>query len=130
MRYKSTFHPTYVLGQSHRRSRCFPEAEPCPDPETYEWDPLDQDMLARLSARAYVSLSRERRLGMTASLSATDGHVAAADAPATSAARHPSSIFHADMPGVMSIEDVKENISLGAIDVRLKDKTVNLAVCT
>ncbi|MCJ1379669.1 Arginyl-tRNA--protein transferase 1 [Xylographa soralifera] len=110
MRYKSTFHPTYVL-----------------DPETYAWDPLDQEMLARLSARAYVSLSRERRLGINVPSSGSDNQVAAASIPATSTAQNASSIFHTDMPGVMSIADVKENISLDDIDVRLKDKIVNLA---
>ncbi|MCJ1280829.1 Arginyl-tRNA--protein transferase 1 [Xylographa opegraphella] len=110
MRYKSTFHPTYVL-----------------DPETYSWDPLDQDILARLSACDYVSLSRDRRLGINASSSVTDNEQAAGSTAGSSTAPDPSSIFHTDMPGVMSIEDIKENISLGEIDVRLKDKTVNLA---
>ncbi|MCJ1433078.1 Arginyl-tRNA--protein transferase 1 [Xylographa pallens] len=109
MRYKSTFHPTYVL-----------------DPETYDWDPLDRDMLARLSARAYVSLSRERRLGIDASSSRTDSQEDAASIPAISTAPNPSSIFLTNMPGVMSIEDIKENISLDDIDVRLKDTIVNL----
>ncbi|MCJ1389570.1 Arginyl-tRNA--protein transferase 1 [Xylographa bjoerkii] len=104
MRYKSTFHPTYIL-----------------DPETYDWDPLDQDMLARLSAHDYVSLSRERCLGIGPSSRRTDSPDAA------SAASNLSSIFQTNMPGVMSIEEVKENIPLEEIDVRLKDKIVNLA---
>jgi hypothetical protein len=45
MKYKRDFHPTYVL-----------------DPESYEWTLLDKDLLARMEARKYVSLSRERRL--------------------------------------------------------------------
>ncbi|MCJ1399226.1 Arginyl-tRNA--protein transferase 1 [Xylographa trunciseda] len=110
MRYKSTFHPTYVL-----------------DPETYDWDLLDQEMLARLSACDYVSLSRERRLGINSSSSESDRQEAVASVPSTSAAPTPSSIFHTDMPGVMSIEEVKGNIPLEDVEVRLTDKTVNLA---
>ena len=85
-------------------------------------------MLARLDARAYVSLSRERRLRINAASGGTDSQEAAGSTPAASTAPNPSSIFHTDMPGVMSIEDIKENISLDEIDVRLKDKIVNLAV--
>ncbi|MCJ1288582.1 Arginyl-tRNA--protein transferase 1 [Xylographa carneopallida] len=110
MRYKSTFHPTSVL-----------------DPETYDWDPLDQDMMARLSARAYVSLFRERRLGITALSSEADSQEPAAATPAASPAPTPSSIFHAAMPGVLSIEDIKATIPLSDINVRLQDRTVNMA---
>jgi len=44
MRYKGDFHPQSVL-----------------DPESYTWDPLDDDLKRRFNARKYVSMSRERR---------------------------------------------------------------------
>ncbi|KAI9836907.1 MAG: hypothetical protein M1819_001072 [Sarea resinae] len=45
MRYKRDYRPQYLL-----------------DPETYSWNPLDEDILRRLDAKRYVSLSREQRL--------------------------------------------------------------------
>ena len=47
MKYKREFRPTYVL-----------------DSESYEWNLFDEDLLARMDARKYVSLSREKRLGI------------------------------------------------------------------
>ncbi|KAK4667372.1 Arginyl-tRNA--protein transferase 1 [Podospora pseudopauciseta] len=44
MRYKIDYRPQYVL-----------------DPETLQWDPLDEEMLALYDKHHYVSLSRERR---------------------------------------------------------------------
>lgn len=49
MKYKREFRPTYVL-----------------DPESYEWNLFDEDLLARLDVRKYISLSREKRLGISA----------------------------------------------------------------
>jgi hypothetical protein len=64
MRYKGEYHPQFILG----RSCCSPQ-KPLQhltylDPETYAWDPLNEDARRRLDARKYVSLSRERRLGV------------------------------------------------------------------
>ncbi|KAI9879423.1 MAG: Arginyl-tRNA--protein transferase 1 [Pleopsidium flavum] len=50
MRYKGAYKPQYLL-----------------DPETYAWNLFDDDLRERLNIRNYVSLSRERRLGISAS---------------------------------------------------------------
>ena len=87
-------------------------------------------MLARLSTRDYVSLSREHRLGISTSSNGTDDQDTANNSnPATVTTPNSLSVFHIGMPGVLSIEEVKENISLEDIDIRLKDRIVNLAVC-
>jgi arginine-tRNA-protein transferase len=49
MRYKAEFCPTFIL-----------------DPESYAWDPLRDDVKKRLDVRKYVSMSRDRREGITA----------------------------------------------------------------
>lgn len=64
MRYKATFHPTSILGNRH-----IPPLHPHPqpansitDPETLTFSPLSPTLLALLSQRPYISLSRELRL--------------------------------------------------------------------
>ncbi|KAL8841617.1 MAG: hypothetical protein Q9170_000831 [Blastenia crenularia] len=92
------------------------------DPENYSWDSLDADYLARLSARKYVSMSRERllqlpprrlteddELEMNNVISRLPGylHASAGD----NAMRR--SAFGAGMPGLMSLDEVQEKIDLG-----------------
>lgn len=113
--------------------------KPLPDPETYAWDLLDPDLLARLSARKYVSLSRERALRIPAhspstflqSASLTTSNFSSeiamgpeafqqandyvngrSDQPAAN--QRSLSLFEADMPGVMTAEEVREQIDLGS----------------
>jgi len=68
MRYKGAYSPQYLLGKSYPSDQVF--QNPVPDnidPETYTWDLLDDDLRRRLDVRKYVSLSRDRRLGITSS---------------------------------------------------------------
>ena len=67
MRYKRDFHPTYVLGELRFRACSYNHLPSLLDPESYEWNLFDQDLLTRMNSRKYVSLSRERRLGIGAS---------------------------------------------------------------
>ncbi|KAL8797156.1 MAG: hypothetical protein Q9195_000623 [Heterodermia aff. obscurata] len=139
MRYKAAYHPQYLL-----------------DPETYDWDPLNPDLLARLNVRRYVSLSRERKLNIPAEplpmpdmTGDHDPEIAALslnDPPACwgndsswlfsdylSAQREPSShfaeprsIFDARTPGAMTLEEVERDISLGEWRVQVQDTEVQL----
>jgi hypothetical protein len=110
MRYKATFHPTYVL-----------------DPETYNWDPLDEDFKARLSAQKYVSLSRERRLEHqieeedinTGSIDNNLSPSTEPDDEATSIS-DPSSLFNVDMPGIPSVDQLISQTSVHDIRYRLQ----------
>ena len=118
------------------------------DPETYEWDPLDSDLLARLSSKKYVSMSRERHLGLPP-LSASNGSVEskvdagsseskgeselletgklkddskyiAGEEDSDQKARHEEgSLFDVGMPGVMTTEEVLAQTNLGAWKLKL-----------
>jgi hypothetical protein len=67
MRYKGAYNPQYLLGKSYPVIKLFCAQTPDDlDPETYTWDLLDDDLRQRLDVRNYVSLSRDRRLGLTA----------------------------------------------------------------
>lgn len=115
-----------------------------PDPETYAWDLLDADVLARLSARKYVSLSRERALNIPThspftflqsdvlTTSNFSGELAMGPKafeqandyvngePADSAAKKSGpSLFEVNMPGVMTADEVREKINLGSWKIRL-----------
>ncbi|SLM35879.1 Arginine-tRNA-protein transferase, C-terminal [Lasallia pustulata] len=134
MQYKATYHPSYIL-----------------DPETYAWDLLDADVLARLSARKYVSLSRERALNIptnslfsflqadaltTATFSAElamgpEAFKQASDyvngQPHDSAVgNHDRSLFLVDLPGIMTADEVREKIDLGAWKIALGSKVTLL----
>ena len=68
MKYKRDFYPTYVLGKRNPLRACIRIClltVPL-DPESYEWNLFDQDLLTRMNTRKYVSISRERRLGIGA----------------------------------------------------------------
>lgn len=122
-----------------------------PDPETYAWDLLDADVLARLSARKYVSLSRERALNIptnslfsflqadaltTATFSAElamgpEAFKQASDyvngQPHDSAVgNHDRSLFLVDLPGIMTADEVREKIDLGAWKIALGSKVTLL----
>ena len=113
------------------------------DPETYTWDSLDSDFLARLNFRQYISMSRERRLNIPPTvlpkLSNSEhlGHEGAdpLHPPSSSQSSHDlesslllsdyieaqdpqlhvdaSSIFEAKTPGAMTLEEVASEIELG-----------------
>ncbi|MCJ1246314.1 Arginyl-tRNA--protein transferase 1 [Trapelia coarctata] len=123
MRYKANFRPAYLL-----------------DPESYAWDPLDADYLARLSARKYVSLSRERRLGIPAPTVGPDvqdgskgkshseqGRAQSAtaddeDSPATST---PSSLFDRNMPGIIAPKQVTAEVPIADVHYRYGGSTIS-----
>ena len=60
MRYKAKFHPTYMLGSLQPNQSILRCADQQLDPESYDWNPLDEELLARLDTFKYVSLSKER----------------------------------------------------------------------
>jgi len=121
-----------------------------PDPETYTWDPLDSDLLTRLSLRPYVSMSRERRLNIqpTALPMITDPELSdieqfdlyerlsdldpdhdpesSLSLPDYISAQDPnthsyaSSIFEGKTPGAMTLQEVASEIELGKWRLQLQ----------
>ncbi|KAL8710352.1 MAG: hypothetical protein Q9220_005122 [cf. Caloplaca sp. 1 TL-2023] len=102
MRYKNQYQPSSLL-----------------DPETYTWNVLDEDHLARISARKYVSMSVERQYDLPA-CTAGDAYLGRPDdkelyhylqASDTTRENHnlvPNSAFAARMPGLMSLDAIRD----------------------
>lgn len=109
-----------------------------PDLETYTWDLLDPDMFQRMSVRKYVSMSRERRFNLPAASNVFISNEALVDeivekfnldpessnslfeylkSPVQSgSATEPEvtfeSVFKAGTPGVMTLEEVRQEVNL------------------
>lgn len=121
------------------------------DPVNYTWDPLDSDLLARLSLRKYVSLSRERRLNIPpepipasvelardtlAPLSGPPSpetledfadYIKAQVDPPELHAKH-RSVFEARTPGAMTLEEIERDIRLGEWKIRIQGIMAQLQV--
>ncbi len=160
MRYKGAYRPSYLLGRFCTKIvyRLGIHTDLCYlDPESNEWDPLNQDFLNRLSARKYVSMSHERRLeipttstccflqsdSMTASDFTKESRLSLDafkdafnyvngpenEAASTKATRKYTSALEAGMPGLMSLNELVANEDLlGQWRLRLGDIMVTLEV--
>ncbi|KAL8698381.1 MAG: hypothetical protein Q9224_001875 [Gallowayella concinna] len=109
------------------------------DSETYDWDLLDEDHLARLSARKYVSMSMERHFHLPPNkvtnvkelgLSIDTGDQQLVDQldyyqedhrPLTDGL---NSALAANMPGLMSFDELQRVIPLGRWKVKLGNQGV------
>ncbi|PTU19565.1 hypothetical protein P175DRAFT_0441917 [Aspergillus ochraceoroseus IBT 24754] len=99
MRYKGSFRPQYIL-----------------DPESYTWDPLDDELTKKLDHTPYVSLSRDRKLA--AADTSTQGAVAGSAGTSAEAKADEEindvdvSLFDLHMPGVMTLDEIKSSLDL------------------
>ncbi|KAL8742596.1 MAG: hypothetical protein Q9190_004950 [Brigantiaea leucoxantha] len=120
MRYKGKYRPSYLL-----------------DPETYDWNPFDKDYSTRLSSRKYVSLARERQLGLPAHpLTDVEGLglgpnqkevlLRYLEEARPLRIKREASVFEANMPGILSPEEVRRDINLGKWRLKLNDIVVYL----
>lgn len=119
MRYKAAYRPQYVLGKLATFNRLMIICQPDPDPETYDWDLLDTDLLRRLDLRKYVSLSRERRL---------DIPIEALPVEPPKPHRGHASIFDAGTPGALTLDEVEHEIALGEWKLHIRGANVQLQV--
>ncbi|KAM5429701.1 Arginyl-tRNA--protein transferase 1 [Microsporum canis] len=90
MRYKGTFRPQYLQ-----------------DPESYEWEPLDEVFAPKLDKRRYVSPSRDRKAAST-SADAPDVPDVYEDIPEEES----MSLFDLHMPGVLTVEELRSQVDL------------------
>lgn len=117
MRYKGDYKPQYVL-----------------DPESYEWDPLDETLRGLLDQKKYVSLSRQRaRASETASPSGsqTDGEAEYPMPLPKQAAESDLSLIQLGMPGIPKAEELERQIDLDTMKIFLgqgKGMMVNTSV--
>ncbi|KAF2760622.1 arginine-tRNA-protein transferase 1 [Pseudovirgaria hyperparasitica] len=113
MRYKGTYKPQYVL-----------------DPESLDWNPLEGRMRALLDTKKYVSLSREdieksadaAARAKLSSLPHQTAHESAKEAAA--AADEGASLFSISMPGVMSVEELEDQVDLKTIKVSVGNRVL------
>jgi arginine-tRNA-protein transferase len=116
MRYKGDYSPQHVL-----------------DPESYEWNPLDGELRALLDKKSYVSLARERRRearaltpggvkvggSESADEDKLDEHPFPSAAEAGEAVSNGTSLFDLKVPGLMTVEEIEEQLDLGTMPIKL-----------
>ncbi|KAI9885991.1 MAG: SM-like, degradation of cytoplasmic mRNAs and positively regulates transcription initiation [Watsoniomyces obsoletus] len=106
------------------------------DPETFDWDPLDDDFLQRLDTQKYVCLSRERRLRENAADAQLSNQPGSSDGVAHETvnpiqedismkddnedydSKKWRSLFGVGMPGIMTVEELLERVDLDNIPVK------------
>lgn len=106
------------------------------DPETYEWNPLDDELRALLDKKPYVSLSRERRKraikasSVSGDVSETASDVEEADlseylhpqaSEAGDAVSAGMSLFDLKVPGLMTPEEIEEQLDLGTMPIMVRN---------
>ncbi|KAI1573408.1 arginyl-tRNA:protein arginylyltransferase [Pyrenophora tritici-repentis] len=102
------------------------------DPETYEWHSLDDELRGLLDKKPYVSMARERRRKLEKALSKDEGaedHVEEKDdysdyplptaAEAGNAVAKGMSLFELKVPGLMTAEEIEENLDLATMPIRV-----------
>ncbi|KAF2470790.1 arginine-tRNA-protein transferase 1 [Lindgomyces ingoldianus] len=129
MRYKGEYRPSYIL-----------------DPETYEWNPLDGELRRLLDAKAYVSLSRERRRREDTAIAAQDieneskGDAGdAGDTPevapeypllnaedAGKAVMQGMSLFELKVPGLMTVEQIEHQVQLDHTAIQIRKRSITV----
>lgn len=121
MRYKGDYHPQYVL-----------------DPESYEWNPLDAELRGLLDKKSYVSLSRERRRTADRKNAVVDPEIEddkLEEYPLPTAleggkaVKGGMSLFDLKVPGLMTAEEIEEQLDLGSTPIKLGGRMARAQVC-
>jgi arginine-tRNA-protein transferase len=106
------------------------------DPESYEWHPLDDELRSLLDKKAYVSMSRERRTKDAGAPLEKGGENEAepkgaveqtilSDFPHPTAAeggeavKNGLSLFDLKVPGLMTAEEIEEQLDLDSMPIRV-----------
>lgn len=117
MRYKIDYHPQYVL-----------------DPETLTWDLLDREALDIFDKKHYVSLSRDRQSVTEGKEDDASNSTGGGSAENTNVDGDSDmdfsdeddvediSLFHSDMPGIVTVSDLENKFDLDHIRV-MSDNT-------
>lgn len=109
------------------------------DPESYEWNPLDAELRELLDKKTYVSLSRERRLidvgERDAKETVVPDAVNLADVPLPKAAEagaavaKGTSLFELKIPGLMTAEEIEEQLDLGTMPISVGNRMAEAQAC-
>jgi arginine-tRNA-protein transferase len=101
------------------------------DPETYEWHPLDDELRGLLDKKAYVSMARERRRKISGDAVDQDDY---SDYPMPTAAeagkatKKGVSLFDLQIPGIMTVDEIEEQLDLDTMPVRVGGQTAECHV--
>jgi arginine-tRNA-protein transferase len=104
------------------------------DPETYDWHPLDDELRGLLDKKSYVSMSRERRTecredgkdkAENDDLSEYPLHSAAEAGKAVSKGM---SLFDLKVPGLMTVEEIEEQLDLDTMPIRVSGRMAECQV--
>ena len=122
------------------------------DPQSNLWNRLDSDMMQRLSARKWVSMDIEKALNIPPSslttflqsdlATASNFHRELSMGPKkfnlaleyihgpeqSSRADDATDVFHAGMPGTLSLEELEETVDLGQWRLKLGQSLFKLEV--
>ena len=124
------------------------------DPISHNWDPLDEDMRQRLSARRFMSMTLERSLKLPATSEETEMLLHSSEPPTvlndkleignlryskaidyaqgrdskSPAHSDVSNVFKAGTPGVMSRAEVEDRVNLGQWRFSVGNQIVRLEV--
>ncbi len=120
MRYKCDYKQQYVL-----------------DPETHNWDPLDDEVKRLLDAKPFVSMSRQRQLGNDheSAMSQVDRPSGAINlstdtssmpkaVTAAAAVRRGLSLFNLKIPGVLTSDEVVSQVDLDNLLIKISESTI------
>lgn len=99
MRYKGDYSPQYML-----------------DPESYDWDLLDESLKKKLDSQQYMSLSRERLKDETGVNGSSDVMVTDDD---KSTSNEDTPFFSRNMPGILTKEQLLTEVDLDHINLRV-----------
>lgn len=130
MKYKGDYKTQYLL-----------------DPESYEWNPLDADLKRLMDRQKYVSPSRERRLRELKVASAVGAEAAVDDTKEATTTHNPPdfplptareagaavsrgmSLFELKVPGIMTAEEVEEQLDLDSMPIRVRNMRARAQAC-
>ncbi|KAF1989084.1 arginine-tRNA-protein transferase 1 [Aulographum hederae CBS 113979] len=111
MKYKNEYRPQYML-----------------DLRSFQWDPLDDSLLALLDQKKFVSMSEERKLAENGRPDTEMTDVIEVSSEDTAGVAQPidegTSLFDVSFPGVMSLEDLERTVDLDECRVRVQNLIV------
>lgn len=119
MRYKNDYKPQYIL-----------------DPDTYQWQPLNDEMKARLDRKGFISLSRDRlgesKIGEAGPANTSKPAPVVFTSP-KAAERSGQSLIQFRMPGILTQDELDADVDLSKIVIQLgqanKPQFAPAAVC-
>lgn len=103
------------------------------DPESYEWHPLEGDLLDLLDKKSYVSLSRERRLRDEGKDGLSDDSYLSdfplrTSSEAGAAVTEGMSLFDLKVPGLMTAEEIEDQLDLDSMPLLVRKRLVRCQV--